>query len=164
MTSLQSFNLSFPLLFHVICIAILKFLPWFLASPPWFPTFFVFPTRFPTFPRWFSAPAFPSHSSHSHPYFMQFPYSSLQFPILAFTYNLLSFLLLHNSWHQIIISIIYDVISAITKNYLPYSTSATKSIFCAKCEQIILSGWGVTYVLRQRKAQPARNYEFFGNL
>ena len=33
-----------------------------------------------------------------------------------------------------------------------------------KCEQIILSGWSVTYVLCQREAQHARNYQFFRNL
>ena len=124
LTSLQSFNLSFPLLFHVISTAILKFLPWFPASPPWFPTFFVFPPRFPAMSRWFSALAFSSHFSHSHPYSLHFPHSVLQFFILAFTDNLLSlyssriyfgkivalvqkqtfpFLLLHNSRHQIVI-------------------------------------------------------------
>ena len=125
------------------CTAILKF-------PPWFPIFFVFPLRFPAFPRWFSAPTFPSHFSHSHPYSPHFPHSVLQLPILAFTDSLLSlyslriysmkivalvkkrslFLLLHNSHHQIIVSIIHDVISVITKNYLPYSASSKKSIIC----------------------------------
>ena len=151
LTSLQSFNLSFPLLFHVICTDMLTFPPWFPALPPWFPTFFVFPPRSPAFPRWLPAPAFPSHSLHSHNYFLHFPHSVLQFPILAFTDSLLSlhslriyfrkivalvqkqtlpFLLLHNSWHQIIVYIIYDVISVTTKNYLPYSASSKKYIIC----------------------------------
>ena len=139
LTSLQSFNLSFPLIFHVISTAILKFSPWLPASPPWFPTFLVFPPRFPAFPSWFSSPAVPSHSSHSHPYFLHFPHSVLQFPILPFTDSLLSLycwriyfrkiVALVQKWtlpiftiifrHQIIVYIIYDVISVITKNYLP---------------------------------------------
>ena len=151
LTSIQSFNLSFPLLFHVISTAILKFPPWFPASPPWFTTFFVFPPRFPAFPGWFSTPAFPSHSLHSHPYSPHFSHSVLQFPILALTDSLLSlyflrsyfrkivalvqnehspFLLLYNSWRKVIIYIVYDVISIITKNYLPYSASSKKYIIC----------------------------------
>ena len=90
LTSLQSSNLSFPLLFHVISIATLKFLPWFPASPLWFHTFFVFPPRFPAFPGWFSAPAFPYHFSHSLTYSLHFPHSVLHFPILFFTDSLLS--------------------------------------------------------------------------
>ena len=91
------------------------------------------------------------HFSYFHPDSPNSPYSVLQFPILAFTDSLLSlyslriyfrkivalvqkwtlpFLLLHNSRHQIIIYIIYDVISVITKNYLPYSASSKKSIIC----------------------------------
>ena len=90
LTSLQFFNLSFSLLFHVISAAILKFPPWFPASPRWFPTFFVFLPRFPASPRWFSTPAFPSHFSHSHPYSLHFSHSVPQFPILTFTDSLLS--------------------------------------------------------------------------
>ena len=87
-------------------------------------TFFVFPPRFAAFSK---------------------------FPILAFTVTLLSlyslriyfrkivalvqnehcpFLLLHDSRHQITIYIIYDVISVITKNYLPHSASSKKSMIC----------------------------------
>ena len=150
LTSLQPFNLSFSLLFPVISSAILKFPPWFPASSFWFPTFFVFPPRFPEFPCWFSAPIFPSHSLHSHLYSPHFPHSVLQFLISALTDSLLSlyslrsyfrkivalvqkrtlpsFLLLRNSRYQIIIYIIYDVISVITKNYFPYSASSKKSI------------------------------------
>ena len=151
LTSLQSFSSSFPLLFHVISTDILKLPPWFPTLPLWFPTFFVFPPRFPAFPRWFSAPAFPSHSWHSHPYYLHFLHSILQFSILALTDSLLSlyslrnyfkkivalvkkptlpFLVLHNSRHQIIIYIIYDVISVITKNCLYYSASSKKYIIC----------------------------------
>lgn len=39
-------------------------------------------------------------------------------------------LLLHNRRRQIIVCIIYDVIIAIIKNYLPYSTSSKKSLIC----------------------------------
>ena len=93
--------------------------------------------------------------SHSHP-IPRVPtlirrISLIQFPILASTDSFLSlyslriyfrkivalvqkwtlpFLLLHNSRHQIIIYIIYDVISVITKNYLPYSASSKKYIIC----------------------------------
>ena len=114
--SLQSFNLSFPLLFHVISTAILKYLLWFPASPPWFPTFFVFPARFPAFPRWFSAPALPSHSSHSHPYIPQFPHSVLQFPILAFTDSLLSLYFLSIYFRKIV--------ALVKKRTLPFFTTA----------------------------------------
>ena len=141
------FQYIIPFLFHVISIAILKFPPWFPASPRWFQIFFVFPPRFPAFPLWFSAPAFPSHFSHSHPYSLQFLHSVFQFLIFAFTDSLLSSyslriyfrkivalaqkrILLHNSRHQIIIYIIYDFISVITKNYLPYSASSKESIIC----------------------------------
>ena len=118
LTSLQSFNSSFSLLFHVISTAILKFPPWFSASPPWFATFFVFLPRFPAFSRWFSAAAFPCHSLHSHSCSLHFPHSVLQFPIMAFTNSLLSLyssriyfrkivdLLLDKLQHQIIISLI----------------------------------------------------------
>ena len=42
----------------------------------------------------------------------------------------LSFLLLHNSRPQIIIYIIYNVVSVINKNHLPYSASSKISITC----------------------------------
>ena len=80
LTSFQSFNLSFPLLSHVVSTAILNFPLWFPASPPWFLTFLVFSPRFLAFPRWFYSLPFPSHSFNSP----HFPYSVLQFPILAF--------------------------------------------------------------------------------
>ena len=73
LSSLHLFNLSFVLLFYVIYTAILKFPPRSSALPPLFPTFFAFPLRFPAFPRWFPAPALPSHSSRSHPYSLRFP-------------------------------------------------------------------------------------------
>ena len=174
LTSLQSFNLSFPLLFHVISAAILTFPPWFLASPPWYLTFFVLPPRFSALPRWLFAPAFLPHSSHSNPYSPHFPHSVLQFPILALTDSLLSlyslrsyfrkivalvqkrtlpFLRLHNSRHQIIIYLVYDVINVITKNYLLYSASSKKSIICEvwasnsewlKCYLSVMSKGGTT--------------------
>ena len=112
LTSLLTFNLSFPLLFHVISTAILKF-------PPWFSTFFVFPPRFHAFPRWFSAPAFPSHSSHFHPYSPHFPHSVLQFPILAFADSLLS---LYSLW-------IYfrKIVPLVKKRPLPFFATALLS-------------------------------------
>ena len=116
LTFFQSFNLSFPLLFHVISTAILKFPPWFPASPPWFPTFFVFPPRFPAFPRWFSAPAFPSHSSHSHPHYLHFLHSVLQFSILALTDSLLSLYSLRSYFRKIV--------ALVQKRTLPFFTSA----------------------------------------
>ena len=90
LTSLHSLNLSFPLLFCVIYIAILKFTLWLPASPPWFPTFFALPSRFPALPPWFSKPTFPSHSSNSRPYSPHFSHSIPQFLILVFTHSLLS--------------------------------------------------------------------------
>ena len=116
LTSLQSFNLSFPLLFHVISTAILKLLPWFPASAPWFPTFFVFPPRFLTFPCRFSAPAFPSHSLHSHPYFPDIPHFVLQFPILAFTDTVLSLYSLSIYFRTIV--------ALVQKRTLPFFTTS----------------------------------------
>ena len=84
------------------------------------------------------APAFPSHSCIPN----------------------ISLLLLHNSWHRIVVYIIYGVISVITKTYLPYSTSSKISIVC-EVWAIILSGWSVTYVLCNREAQPVRSHLFF---
>ena len=125
--SLESFNLSFLLLFNIISTAILKFLLCSPAMQPWFLKFIVIQPRFPGFPCWFSTSKFPSHST-------VILRISLQFPIFAFTdrrFNLYSlriyvrkivalvqkgaiaFLLLHNYWHQIIIYTIYDVISVI---------------------------------------------------
>ena len=40
LTSLHFLNLSFPLLFYVISTNLLKFPPWFPASPPWPPPYF----------------------------------------------------------------------------------------------------------------------------
>ena len=114
--SLQSFSLTFPLLFHIISTAILKFLSWFPVLPPWFHAFFEFPPRFPEFPRWFSAPAFPSHSSHSHLYFPQFPHSVLEFPILAFTDSLLSLYSLSIYFRKIV--------ALVQKRTLPFFTTA----------------------------------------
>ena len=116
LTSLQSSNLSFPLLFHVISIATLKFLPWFPASPLWFHTFFVFPPRFPAFPGWFSVPAFPYHFSHSLTYSLHFPHSVLQFPILVFTDSLLSLCSLRIYFRKIV--------ALIQKQTLPFFTTA----------------------------------------
>ena len=150
LNSLYSLNLSFPLLFYVISTTLPRFPPWFPALPSWFPTFFAFPPIFPKFPLWFSAPTFPSHYSHSHPYFPHFSYSVPQFSILAFIDSLpvlwslriyfrkiialvqkhFPLLLLHNSRHQIIVYIIHEVISVITQNYLPYSASSKKSLIC----------------------------------
>ena len=74
LTSFHSLNLSFPLLFYVISIAIPKFPFWFPASPPWFPAFFAFP-------RWLHSPPYSLHSPHSVP----------QFRISTITDNLVSF-------------------------------------------------------------------------
>ena len=115
-TFLRSFNSLFPLLFQVISTVILTFPPWFSASPPWFPTFFLFPTRFPTFPRWFPAPAFPSHSSHSHPYSPYFTHSVLQFPILTFTDSQLSLYSLRIYFKKIV--------ALVQKRTLPFFTTA----------------------------------------
>ena len=119
LTSLHSLNLSFSLLFYVISTAILKFPPWFSASPPWFPTFFAFPPRLPAFPRWFPAPAFPSHSSHFHLYSLHFPHSIFQFPILDFTDNLLSLLSLIIHFRKIV--------ALVQKRTLPFLTTAKLS-------------------------------------
>ena len=74
LTSLQSLNLSFPLLFCVISTAILKFPPWFPAFLPWFQIS----------PRWFPAPLSPSHLSHSHSIFSAFPSFHFPFSHLGF--------------------------------------------------------------------------------
>ena len=37
---------------------------------------------------------------------------------------------MHNPRHQIIVYIVYDVNSVITKNYLPHNASSKKSIIC----------------------------------
>ena len=116
LTSLQSFNLSFPLLFHVISAAILTFPPWFLASPPWYLTFFVLPSRFSALPRWLFAPAFLPHSSHSNPYPPHFPHSVLQFPILALTDSLLSLYSLRSYFRKIV--------ALVQKRTLPFFTTA----------------------------------------
>ena len=135
------------------------------------PYFFAFPPRFPRFPHWFPAPAFPSHSSYSHPYSLDFSHSFTQFPILVFIGSLLGLLSLRiyfrktvalvqkrtlhfvttaNPRHQIIVYIIYDVISVITKNY---SASSKKSIICEvwannsewlKCYLRLMSKGGTT--------------------
>ena len=88
MTSIQSFNLSFPLLFHVISTAILKSLPWFPASPPWFPTFFYF---HPDSPHSHADSPYPhSHTIPRIPMLLFRNFLILfQFPILAFTNTLL---------------------------------------------------------------------------
>ena len=118
LTFLQSFNFAiyFPLLLHVISMALLKFPPWFPLSPPWFSTFFVFPPRLSAFPSWFSAPAFPSYSSHAHPYSPHFPHSALQFPILALTDSLLSLYSLRSYFRKII--------AVVQKRTFPFFTTA----------------------------------------
>ena len=66
-------------------------------------------------------------------------------------------LLLHNFRHEIIIYIIYDVISVISKIYLPYFYnlwSRIKSFEWLKCYLF----------LSQREAKPAQNNQFFRNL
>ena len=88
LTSLQSLSLSFSVLFFVISTAIPKFQFWFPASLPWFPAFLSFSYRYPAFPRWFHA--FPFHSLYPHPYSLHSSHSVPQFPISAFTDNLLS--------------------------------------------------------------------------
>ena len=130
-TSPQSFDLSFR------CYSML-FLPLYLrfhldsCITTLIRDIFCISTQIPRIPTLILRTAFPSHSSHFHPYSPHFPHSVLQFSILAFTDSLLSlyslriyfrkivalvqkwtlpFLLLHNSRHQIIIYIIYEVIS-----------------------------------------------------
>ena len=63
LTSLQYFTLSFPLLFHVVSTAILKFPPWFLAPLPWF-------THFSDF----HPDSQHSHADFSHPHFHPLPH------------------------------------------------------------------------------------------
>ena len=50
LTSLHFLNLSFPLLFYVISTNLLKFPPWFPASPPWPPHIFLISTKIPLIP------------------------------------------------------------------------------------------------------------------
>ena len=109
LTSLHSLNLWFLLLFYVISTAILKFPPRFLASPPWFPTFFAFPPSF-------SAATFPCNSTHSHPYSPDFLQSVPQFPILAFTDSLLSLKSLKIYFRKIV--------ALVQKPTLPFVTTA----------------------------------------
>ena len=116
LTSLHSLNLTLPLLFYVISIAILKFPLWFLASPTWFPTFFALTPRFPTFPRWFVKPAFLSHSSNSRPYSPHFPHSVPHFFILDFTHSLLSLNVLRIYFRKIA--------ALVQKTIFPFVTTA----------------------------------------
>ena len=142
------FQFIFPLLLLVISTAILKFLPWFPASAPWFPHFLYF---HPDSPH--------SHAESPLPHFHPIPHIStlilrislISFSNSPFTDSLLSlyslriyfskidilvqkrtlpFLLLHNSRPQIIIYIIYNVVSVINKNHLPYSASSKIYITC----------------------------------
>ena len=115
LTSLRSLNLSFPLLFYVNSTALLKFSPWFPASPPWFPTFFAFSHRFPAFPHQFPSPAFPSHLLCSYPYFPHFPHSVPKFNILVFSDSLLSLQLLRISFRKIV--------ALVEKRTLPFVTT-----------------------------------------
>ena len=146
LTSLQSLNLSFPLLFHVISTALLKFPPWFPALPPWFPTFFVFPPRFPAFPRWFSVPAFPSHSSHSHSYSPHFPHFVIQFPILAYTDSLFSLYFLRTYFRKIV--------ALFQKRTLPFCyciTLGTKLLFTSSVTSSVLSPKIIYLIVSQVK-------------
>ena len=91
LTSPQSLNLSFPLLFYAIFTAIIKFRPWFPILLPWFPTFFAFSPRFFAFPNWFPVPAFPSYSSHSHPYSSLIPFRNSSFWLLQIVCSVVIF-------------------------------------------------------------------------
>ena len=79
---------SFPLLFFYISTAISKVPFWFPASPPWFPAFCAFSTRFPALSGWVHA--LPFHPLHFHPCSLHYSHSVSQVPIPAFTDNLFS--------------------------------------------------------------------------
>ena len=87
---------------------------------------FVFPPRFPTFPRRCSAPAFTSHSSHSHPYCPHFPHSDLQLPIFALTDSQLSLYSLRSYFRKIV--------ALVQKRTLPlfFTSSMTSSVLSPK--------------------------------
>ena len=102
LTSVQSFNLSFPLLFYVISTAILKFPPWFPASPPWFLIFLYFhPDSLHS-----HADSLHPHSHlihwHSRPYSPHSPHSDLQFPIFTLTDSQLSLYSLQSHFRKIV--------------------------------------------------------------
>ena len=135
---LFEFIISIAILCHYMlyyCYFILEFLPWLLALPPWFPIFFAFSLRFPAFPCWFPTPAFPSHSSHSHPYSMHFPYSISQFPIVPLTDSLLS---LENSCFSSKTNtpLSYYCITLDTK--LSFTSSRTISVLLTKIVYLIV--------------------------
>ena len=147
LTSFQSFNLSFALLFHVISTAIFKFLTWFPASPPSFPTFVVFPPRFSAFPHWFSAPAFPSylsHSSHSSPLFSAFPSFSSPIPDFGFYRYPAQFVFFKDLFSenscftsQRNTPLFYNCITLSTK--LLFISSMTSSLLSPKIDYLIVS-------------------------
>ena len=112
--SIQSVNLSFPLLFYVIYSVILKFPSWFSALSPLFSTFFTFPPRL-------HAPAFPSHSSHSHSYSSHFLHFVPEFSILAFTDSLLNLQFLRIYFNKIV--------ALVQKRTLSFVTTVTAVTF-----------------------------------
>ena len=150
-TSLRSLNLSFPLLFcviiYVISTAILKFLPLI-------PCIAIILHFDPDFPHSQAT----SPQPHSHPipristlilrisliplrnspfWLLQIASSVCNLTRIHFRKQFLQFksehsslFLLHKLLHQIIVFIVYDVISVITKIYLPYSPSSKISIIC----------------------------------
>ena len=123
MTSLQSFNLSSQLLFHVISTVYLSFHLDSLHRHLDCPHF-----------SYFRPDSLHCHTDSPNPYphfsHLYSPHSVLQFPILFFTGILLSLYSLRIYLRKIVAKIVYDVISVITKTYLPYSASSKKSIVC----------------------------------
>ena len=99
-----------------LSLNILNFLPWFPALPPLFPTFFAFPPRFSALPRWFPAPALPSHSLHSHRYSLHYPHAIPKISILAFT----------DSQFSLCPLVIYfrKIVALVQKRTLPFVTTA----------------------------------------
>ena len=147
LTSLQSFNLSFPLLLHVISTAILKFPPWFSASPPWFLTIFIFPPRFPH-------PYADSPHLHFHPIariptlilcisFIPFSNSPFWFLQIACWANTLIFYFCITLDTKLLFT--SSMMSSVLSSKLIYlRVPQVKNLWSVKCEQIILSGWSVT--------------------
>ena len=102
LTSLQSFNSSFSLLFHVISTAILKFPLWFPSSPTLISHIFRISTQIPRIPTLIlctriliSFPAFP-------PLFSAFPSFRSPISILAWTDSLLSLYSLRSYFRKIV--------------------------------------------------------------
>ena len=135
LTSLNYFNLSFSLLFYVMSTAIPKCPPWFPTSSHWFPIFLCISSQIPHIPVLIpSIPipflAFPSffppvlHFSFYRSPALFIIFKNLFSENSSFSSKTNTLLPQHSPRHQIIIYIICDVISDITKINSPHGPSS----------------------------------------